>query len=78
MPVTALVTPGPLITIEFEGEGFLYKMVRIMVGVLVQIGSGTGAPNEIRDRLRGVRKSFSTTSRSVAPAAGLFLVRVRY
>src|ERR1700682_4200289 len=39
---------GSLISIEFEGDGFLYKMVRMMIGTLVQIGVGKASPNEIQ------------------------------
>lgn len=68
---------GRRITIEIEGDGFLYKMVRLMVGTLVRIGSGMAAPNEIRSRLEAPRRG-NRHGRNAAPAAGLFLIRVRY
>jgi len=68
---------GPLISIEFEADGFLYKMVRLMVGALVEVGSGKESPNEIQSRLHHPKQRFSH-ARNVAPAAGLFLIRVRY
>lgn len=68
---------GSLLTFHFEGDGFLYKMVRLMVGALVRIGLGKAAPKEIRSRLAHADKSI-TPARNVAPAAGLFLVQVRY
>lgn len=68
---------GPRITIEIEGDGFLYKMVRLMVGTLVRIGLEKAPPNEIRSRLEIPRKG-NRHGRNAAPAAGLFLVRVRY
>lgn len=68
---------GPLISIEIEGDGFLYKMVRLMVGTLARIGSGVAAPDEIRSRLEAPRRG-NRHGRNAAPAAGLFLVRVRY
>jgi tRNA pseudouridine38-40 synthase len=68
---------GPLISIEFEGDGFLYKMVRLMVGALIEVGSGRESPNEIQSRLHHPKQRFSL-ARNVAPAAGLFLIRVRY
>ena len=68
---------GPRITIEIEGDGFLYKMVRLMVGTLVRIGSGMASPNEIHSRLETPRKG-NRHGRNAAPAAGLFLIRVRY
>lgn len=68
---------GPRISIELEGDGFLYKMVRLMAGMLVRIGLGLASPNEIRARLKAPRK-VNSHGRSAAPAAGLFLIRVRY
>ena len=68
---------GARISIEVEGDGFLYKMVRLMVGALVRIGLGRAGPNEIRSRLETPRRG-NRQGRNAAPAAGLFLVRVRY
>ncbi|MEY2509190.1 MAG: tRNA pseudouridine38-40 synthase [Verrucomicrobiota bacterium] len=68
---------GPLVTIEFDGDGFLYKMARLMAGALVHVALGKAVPDEIAFRLRHVSKRLSH-AREVAPAAGLFLIRVRY
>ena len=68
---------GPLLTFHFEGDGFLYKMVRLMAGALVRIGLGEAAPNEIQSRLAHPKK-LVPPARNVAPATGLFLFRVRY
>jgi tRNA pseudouridine38-40 synthase len=68
---------GPLISIEFEADGFLYKMVRLMVGALVDVGLGKASPDEIQSRLHHPKQRFSH-ARHVAPATGLFLIRVRY
>ncbi|MGZ5504516.1 MAG: tRNA pseudouridine(38-40) synthase TruA [Chthoniobacterales bacterium] len=68
---------GRCITLEFSGDGFLYKMVRLMVGALVQIGSGKLAAGVIEERLCDPKKRTPMT-KLVAPAEGLFLVRVRY
>jgi tRNA pseudouridine38-40 synthase len=68
---------GGVLSFEVEAEGFLYKMVRLMAGALVQVGSGKASPEEIRARL-GHPKPRSSHTRNVAPAGGLFLVRVRY
>jgi tRNA pseudouridine38-40 synthase len=68
---------GPRISIEIEGDGFLYKMVRLMAGTLVRIGLGMASPNEIRSRFEASRRP-NLHGRNVAPAAGLFLFRVRY
>jgi tRNA pseudouridine38-40 synthase len=68
---------GNLLALEFEAEGFLYKMVRLMVGALVGIGANKVSGEEIRSRLRHSGQR-SSQARNVAPAGGLFLVRVRY
>lgn len=66
---------GPLITIEFDGDGFLYKMVRLLVGALVEGALGKMRTEEITARLNSGK---TNSARFVAPAEGLFLVRVRY
>lgn len=68
---------GPRITLEFEGSGFLYKMVRMMVGLLVQIGRGAANRGEIRGRLDYPADRLKR-ARFVSPPEGLVLVRVRY
>ena len=68
---------GRCFTLEFSGEGFLYKMVRLMVGTLVQIGLGKLSGDVIQERLCAPKKQV-LLNKLVAPAEGLFLVRVRY
>lgn len=68
---------GALITLDFSGDGFLYKMVRLMVGALVRAGRGPAAQGEISARL-ATPKRIVATARFVAPADGLYLMRVRY
>jgi tRNA pseudouridine38-40 synthase len=63
------------IAIEVEADGFLYNMVRKIVGTLVQIGKGKEAidwPARVL-ALRDRRKTGMT-----APAQGLYLVGVQY
>jgi tRNA pseudouridine38-40 synthase len=66
---------GPCVTVEFDGNGFLYKMVRLMVGTLVKCGLGKMSIEEITSRLDSGKVGFP---RFAAPAEGLYLVRVRY
>ena len=66
---------GPCITIEFDGDGFLYKMVRLMVGALVKCALGKNRVEEIMSRLDSDKVG---SARFAAPAKGLYLVRVRY
>ena len=68
---------GATVTLEFSGDGFLYKMVRLMVGTIVRCGAGKMAPAEVVERLRSPAPP-AAGSRFVAPAHGLILVRVRY
>jgi tRNA pseudouridine38-40 synthase len=66
---------GPCVAIEFDGNGFLYKMVRLMVGALVKCALGKMRIEEITSRLHSGKLS---SARFAAPAEGLYLVRVRY
>ncbi len=67
-------TPGTL-RIRFTGDGFLYMMVRIIVGTLLEVGRGRLAPGDIPDIIAaGDRRAAGPT----APAQGLCLVEVRY
>ena len=66
---------GPCVTIEFDGNGFLYKMVRLMVGALVKCALGRMRVEEITSRLHSGKVG---SARFAAPAEGLYLVRVRY
>ena len=44
---------GDIITIRVTGSGFLYNMVRIIAGTLLQVGIGEIAPEQIAGYLRG-------------------------
>lgn len=66
---------GRLITITAEADGFLYKMVRSLAGVLVDVGTGKLAPERVREILRSRER---TAEVQTAPPQGLFLVRVFY
>jgi tRNA pseudouridine38-40 synthase len=66
---------GACLTIECEGDGFLYKMVRMIVGTGVLCSQGKLAVSAVAQRLESGARS---EVRLVAPAGGLFLVRVRY
>ena len=66
---------GPCIRIEFDGNGFLYKMVRLMVGALVKCALGKLRIEEMTARLQSGKAG---SARFAAPAEGLYLVRVRY
>ncbi|WP_285769150.1 tRNA pseudouridine(38-40) synthase TruA [Peribacillus sp. SI8-4] len=60
---------------RFIGEGFLYNMVRILVGTLLDVGSGKIAPQDIIGILDKKDRSFAGKT---APAQGLYLWKVFY
>jgi len=66
---------GDLLLVGIEGSHFLWKMVRRIVGVLVEIGSGRLEPADAEAFLA---ESSAAPARLTAPAAGLFLDRVYY
>ncbi len=66
---------GPLISIEIEADGFLYKMVRNLIGTLLEIGSGRLRPGSIPKILE---KKDRRAAGKTAPATGLCLIKVRY
>lgn len=63
------------ITVKVIGEGFLYHMVRIIVGTLVEVGLGKRNPDEIPEILEA--KNRCKAGRT-APAHGLSLNRIEY
>ncbi len=65
---------GDLILIRVRGSHFLWKMVRRLVGVLVEVGRGAMAPADVRGLLEGSGSAAALT----APPSGLFLERVLY
>ena len=71
----ALQRRGALITLRFEADGFLYKMVRLLTGTIVRCAQGRMDSQIIRELL--ARKGERKTS-FAAPAEGLYLARVLY
>jgi tRNA pseudouridine38-40 synthase len=71
----ALHEDDDLIVVHVEGSHFIWKMVRRLVGVLVDVGRGGLSPAEA-EALLGTRSDLP--ARLTAPAAGLFLERVYY
>ncbi len=63
------------IWIELTGNGFLYNMVRIIAGTLVDVGLGKIEPIEIKDIIKS--KDRQKAGKTLAPQ-GLFLVKVEY
>lgn len=66
---------GRRLRVVAEADGFLYKMVRSLVGVLVAAGLGKTSAEDVRRILASRTRSNEVQT---APARGLFLWRVRY
>lgn len=63
------------IQLTFQGNGFLYHMVRILTGTLVEVGAGKRKPEEMPLILEKRERKYAGET---APARGLFLVEVFY
>lgn len=66
---------GDFIVCEVEADGFLYNMVRAMVGTLVEVGTHRREPAWVAEVLAACDR---TKAGPNAPPQGLFLVRVHY
>ena len=66
---------GPLLTFYIEGDGFLYKMCRGIVGTLVQLGRGKFTREDLKHMLAAKDRRAGGMS---APAHGLVLWKVFY
>lgn len=70
-----VVENNRLIKIRVNGNGFLYNMVRIIAGTLIEVGKGNIEPEQMEDIIKSAdRKKAGPT----APAKGLKLVEIRY
>jgi tRNA pseudouridine38-40 synthase len=58
-----------------EADGFLYNMVRTLVGTLLEVGRGRFPPEQARAALESGQR---TLAGPTLPACGLYLLRVRY
>ena len=64
-----------LIRIRVTGSGFLYNMVRILAGTLIQVGGGAIEPEQITEILE---KKDRTAAGPTAPAHGLTMIGIEY
>lgn len=70
-----ILKDGEEITIRISGNGFLYNMVRIIVGTLIRAGRGFYEPEKVKEILEAKdRKAAGVT----APPHGLILAEIRY
>lgn len=70
-----VIVEGNSVVLEFEGDGFLYKMVRNITGTLMECAMGRLEPSAIPGILQGKDRKLSGPA---APPQGLFLVSVQY
>jgi tRNA pseudouridine38-40 synthase len=64
-----------VITLDYSGDGFLYRMVRLLTGSIVQVALGRRDFAWLEDLLVDPK---GRKSHHLAPAAGLYLVKVKY
>lgn len=66
---------GDMITVRISGNGFLYNMVRIIVGTLIGVGRGAYSPEKVKDILEAADRREAAAT---APAKGLVLKGILY
>jgi len=70
-----ILEQGEEIVVQITGNGFLYNMVRIIVGTLVRVGRGFYPPEKVKEILEAKDR---TAAGVTAPPQGLFLKEIRY
>lgn len=66
---------GDRVNIELTGNGFLYNMVRIISGTLIDVGIGKILPEEVTDIINSKER---TKAGKTLPPNGLYLIKVEY
>ncbi len=66
---------GPFIVFRIAGNAFLWRMVRTLVGTLIQLDQEKADPSQMKRIMEGKDRSLAGPS---APARGLFLYKVLY
>ncbi|HHX12943.1 MAG TPA: tRNA pseudouridine(38-40) synthase TruA [Clostridiales bacterium] len=64
-----------IIAITIEGNGFLYNMIRIIAGTLIEVGRGALSADDIPNMLKGLDRSLAGPT---APPEGLNLMKIDY
>ena len=78
---SGLLNPDPIrregeeIVIQVCGNGFLYNMVRIIVGTLMEAGRGVFPPEHVKEILEARDRRYAGPT---APACGLTLIRYEF
>lgn len=73
VPVSGILPA--LIVIELRGNGFLHSMVRFIVATLIKVGEGRMTSEDVKKILDAKKPGLMST---IAPACGLFLMKVEY
>lgn len=68
-----IMEEGDKTIIEVTGDGFLYNMVRIMVGTLVEVGTGKRSPESVREVIASCDRQ---NAGFTAPPQGLYLKKI--
>jgi tRNA pseudouridine38-40 synthase len=71
----SVIRDGDKITVSICGNGFLYNMVRIIVGTLIEVSEGRIEPHEIKTIIEQRDRRLSGPT---APPEGLYLYNVEY
>ncbi len=66
---------GDWLTLSIAGDGFLYNMVRIITGTLIEVGLGRREPGSVACAIEGKQRALSGHT---APPQGLYLAKVFY
>lgn len=64
-----------VVTIRVTGRGFLYNMVRIIAGTLIQVGIGSIEPHQMKEILNACDRSAAGPT---APACGLTMIGIEF
>jgi tRNA pseudouridine38-40 synthase len=75
LPNASLVPPPDFLCFDIEADGFLYNMVRAIVGTLIHVGRGRWTPDDMRRILNAGNRIHAGET---APPQGLYLMRVDY
>lgn len=71
----AITKKNNYVYLEFEGEGFLHNMIRIITGTLIRVGTGEISPEELANILASKDRSLSGP---MVEGKGLMLMHVNY
>ena len=69
------IEEGDMLKIRYRGNGFLYNMVRILTGTLIEVGKGEREPEDMKRVLVSMDR---VQAGFTAPPQGLFMEKVEY